>query len=154
MTLSIRPATPADAEAIGQLMAQSADYLRALGDTTDFRFTAETYLRDGFGPNPAFSALVAEVGGKIVGHLFYHFGYDTDWAIRLLYVIDLMVQENRRGQGIGKALMLRAAEICREAGGSEMVWAVYKPNQQAAEFYERLGAKYIEELHFMRWDIT
>ena len=154
MTLTIRPATPADAEAIGQLMAQSADYLRSLGDTTDFRFTAETYLRDGFGPNPAFSALVAEVGGKIVGHLFYHFGYDTDWAIRLLYVIDLMVQENRRGQGVGKALMLRAAEICREAGGSEMVWAVYKSNQQAAEFYERLGAKYIEELHFMRWDVT
>jgi ribosomal protein S18 acetylase RimI-like enzyme len=134
-------------------MAQSADYLRALGDTTDFRFTAETFLRDGFGPNPAFAGIVAVVEEAVVGHLFYHFGYDTDWAIRLLYVIDLMVREDKRGQGIGKALMLKAAEICREAGGSELVWAVYKPNRLAAEFYERLGAKYIEDLHFMRWGV-
>ena len=151
--MMIRPATPADAEAIGQLMDQSAAYLRALGDTTDFRFTAETFLRDGFGPNPAFTSIVAVVEEEVVGHLFYHFGYDTDWAIRLLYVIDLMVREDKRGQGIGKTLMLKAAEICREAGGSELVWAVYKPNKLAAEFYERLGAKYIQDLHFMRWGI-
>lgn len=151
--MMIRPATPADAEAIGQLMAQSAAYLRALGDTTDFRFTAETFLRDGFGPNPAFTSIVAVMEEEVVGHLFYHFGYDTDWAIRLLYVIDLMVREDKRGQGIGKALMLKAAEICREAGGSELVWAVYKPNKRAAEFYERLGANYIEDLHFMRWGV-
>ena len=86
--MMIRPATPSDAEAIGQLMAQSAAYLRGLGDTTDFRFTAETFLRDGFGPNPAFTSIVAVVEEEVVGHLFYHFGYDTDWAIRLLYVID------------------------------------------------------------------
>ncbi|MBE7472759.1 MAG: GNAT family N-acetyltransferase [Anaerolineae bacterium] len=151
--MMIRPATPTDAEAVGQLMAESADYLRALGDTTDFRFTAETYVRDGFGPNPAFSGLVAEVDGEVVGHLLYHFGYDTDRAMRLLDVIDLMVRENRRGQGIGKALMFKAAEIGREAGASELVWAVYKPNKSAAEFYERLGAEYIEDLRFMRWNI-
>jgi GNAT superfamily N-acetyltransferase len=150
----IRPATPTDAEAIGQLMAESADYLRALGDTTDFRFNAETYLRDGFGPNPAFSGLVAEVDGDVVGHLLYHFGYDTDRAMRLLDVIDLMVRENRRGEGIGKALMVKATQIAHEAGASELVWAVYKPNKLAAEFYERLGAEYIEDLHFMRWNIS
>ena len=153
MTLIIRPATLDDAEAVGQLMAQSADYLRALGDTTDFKFTAETYRRDGFGPNPAFAGLVAVVEGEIAGHLLYHFGYDTDRAMRLLDVIDLMVRQDKRGQGIGKALMLRAAEICREASVSEMVWAVYKPNRSAAEFYERLGAEYIEDLYFMRWDL-
>lgn len=154
MTLIIRPATLDDAEAVGQLMAQSADYLRVLGDTTDFKFTAESYRRDGFGPNPAFVGLVAAVDDEIVGHLLYHFGYDTDRAMRLLHVIDLMIRQDKRGQGIGKALMLRAAEICREAGTSEMVWAVYKPNRSAAEFYERLGAEYIEELYFMRWDVT
>ena len=154
MTLAIRSATPGDAEAVGQLMAQSADYLRALGDTTDFRFTAETYLRDGFGPNPAFAGLVAEADGEVVGHLLYHFGYDTDRAMRLLHVIDLMVREDKRGQGIGKALMLQAAKLCRQAGGRELVWAVYKPNRPAAEFYERLGAGYIEDLDFMYWDVT
>lgn len=153
MTLTIRPAVPGDAPSIGQLMAESAAYLRALGDTTDFKFTAETYLRDGFGPNSAFSGLVAVVDGEVVGHLLYHFGYDTDRAMRLLYVIDLMVRENRRSQGIGKALMLQAAKLGREAGVSELVWAVYKPNKLAAEFYERLGAEYIDDLYFMCWEI-
>ena len=154
MTLTIRAATAGDAETVGQLMAQSADYLRALGDTTEFRSTAETYLRDGFGPNPAFAGLVAETYGEVVGHLLYHFGYDTDRAIRLLHVVDLMVREDKRGQGIGKALMLRAAELCRQAGGSELVWVVYKPNRPAAEFYEHLGARYIEDLDLMYWDVT
>jgi ribosomal protein S18 acetylase RimI-like enzyme len=154
MTLTIRPATPADAKSIGQLMAQSANYLRALGDTTDFKFTAETYLRDGFGPNPAFSGLVAEIDGEIVGHLLYHFGYDTDRAMRLLHIIDLMVREDRRGQGLGKRLMRQAAELGRASGVSELVWAVYKPNGLAVEFYERLGAEYISDLYFMRWDVS
>jgi GNAT superfamily N-acetyltransferase len=152
MTPTIRSATPADAQSIGQLMTESANYLRALGDTTAFKFTAETYLRDGFGPNPAFAGLVAVIEGEIVGHLLYHFGYDTDRAMRLLHVIDLMVRADKRDQGIGTALMRQAAELARQAGANELVWAVYKPNKLAAEFYERLGAEYINDLYFMRWE--
>lgn len=154
MTFTIRPAAATDAAAVAQLMAESAAYLRALGDdATDFKFTAETYLQDGFGPNPAFSGLVAVAEGEVVGHLLYHFGYDTDRAIRLLYVVDLMVRAKSRNQGIGKALMVRAAELARETGASELVWAVYKPNQLAARFYEGLGAEYIEDLFFMCWPV-
>jgi GNAT superfamily N-acetyltransferase len=153
VALTIRAAVASDAAAVAQLMAESAAYLRALGDTsTDFNFTAETYLRDGFGPNPAFSGLVAVDEGEVSGHLLYHFGYDTDRAIRLLHVVDLMVREGSRKQGIGKALMHRVAELAREAGASELFWAVYKPNQLAARFYEGLGAEYIEDLFFMRWN--
>lgn len=154
MTFTIRAAVAGDAAAVAQLMAESADYLRVLGDTaTDFKFTAETYLRDGFGSNPAFSGLVAVDEEEVVGHLLYHFGYDTDRAIRLLHVVDLMVRTSHRKHGIGKALMHRAAELAREAGAGELFWAVYKPNQLAAGFYEGLGAEYIEDLFFMRWPV-
>jgi len=86
----IRTATPSDATDIGQLAQQLAAYLQGLGDLTDFQFNAETYLRDGFGPNPAFAGLVAETDGqawterseRLIGYLLYHFGYDTDLAIR------------------------------------------------------------------------
>lgn len=154
MPLTIRAAELNDAAAVAQLMAESAAYLRALGDdSTDFNFTAETYRRDGFGPNPAFFGLVAVDGGEVVGHLLYHFGYDTDRALRLLHVVDLMVRAGSRNQGIGKALMHRAADLAREAGASELVWAVYKPNHLAARFYEDLGAAYVEDLFFMRWPL-
>src|SRR5579862_2942020 len=36
------------------------------------------YLRDGFGPHPAFFGLVAEVDGSVEGYLLNHHGYDTD----------------------------------------------------------------------------
>jgi GNAT superfamily N-acetyltransferase len=146
-------ATANDAVAIGELAQQFAAYLRSLGDPTDFRFNAEAYLRDGFGPAPAFAGLVAEVDGRIVGYLLYHAGYDTDRAIRLMHVIDLYVHEDARRQGAGQALMHAAADICRQAGGRELFWAVYAPNKLAAEFYERLGARYTKDLKFMYWTV-
>ena len=149
----IRKATPADAHAIGALAQEFQAYLRALGDHTQFKFTAETYLRDGFGANPAFSGLVAERDGEVMGYLLYHFGYDTDRAMRLLYVIDLYVQAAQRRRGIGEALMRAAAQICRETGGGELIWSVFAPNVLAFRFYEGLGAKRIQALEFMSWPV-
>lgn len=147
----IRAATPKDATAIGQLAAQFADYLRGLGDDTNFQFTAETYLRDGFAANPAFAGIVAEIEGEVISYLLYHFGYDTDRAIRLLHIIDFYVQADKRGQGVGRMMMQEAARICRAQGGSELFWAVYTPNRLASVFYERLGATYTKDLLFMTW---
>lgn len=149
MNVSIRPATLEDAPAIEHLYAQSAAYLRALGDTTDFRFDAHAYVRDGFGPEPAFAGIVALRDGQIVGYLLYTFGYDTDRALRYLYVLDLLVDEANRGRGIGRHLMEQAAAICREHGGAELLWAVYHRNMQAIAFYERLGARKVSDVVFM-----
>jgi ribosomal protein S18 acetylase RimI-like enzyme len=153
MNAMIRNATAADAEAIGKLAREFQAYLRALGDRTHFEFTAETYRRDGFGPNAAFSGLVAECDGEVIGYLLYHFGYDTDRAMRLMHVIDLYVHASQRRRGVGEALMRAAAQICREAGGREMIWSVFVPNKLAFQFYEGLGAKRMRELECMSWPV-
>ncbi len=127
MTFTIRPALAADAHAIGALARQFADYLRSLGDHTDFKLTSEAYLRDGFGAQPAFSGIVAEDKGTVVGYLIYHFGYDSDAAARILHVADLYVDANARKLGVGRALMARAASLARDAGANEMIWSVYSP---------------------------
>jgi GNAT superfamily N-acetyltransferase len=127
--------------------------LRALGDRTAFVFTPETYLRDGFGAHPAFSGFVAERAGEVIGYLLYNFGYDTDSAMRLMWVIDLFVDETHRRHGVGEALMRAAVSLCRQDGVGEMVWAVFFRNTLAFQFYERLGAKRIEELTYMYWPI-
>jgi ribosomal protein S18 acetylase RimI-like enzyme len=149
MTVSIRQITVDDAEQVARLYAQSAAHLRALGDPTDFRFDADVYRRDGFGARRAFSGVVAVLDDALVGYLLYTFGYDTDRAKRNLFVIDLGVDEQLRGRGIGKALMERATSICRSAGGGELVWAVYERNTSALEFYRRVGGETITELQFM-----
>ncbi len=110
-------------------------------------------MRDGFGFRAAFLGIVAEQGGEVAGYLLYYFGYDVDYATRTLHVIDLYVGENRRGQGIGQALMKQASEICRSYGGTQLFWAVYEPNKAAIGFYERLGARFTQNLSFMRLDV-
>lgn len=147
--LMIRPATLDDALSVERLYAQSAAYLRALGDTTNFQFNAQVYIRDGFGAHPAFAGIVALLEQQMIGYLLYTFGYDTDRALRSLCVLDLLVDETHRGYGVGRALMGRAAEICREQGGAELFWAVYAKNKEALAFYQRLGAEELQDLRFM-----
>ena len=151
--LKIRPAIADDADRIGLLATQFAAYLRGLGDTGDFRFDAHCYLRDGFGPAPAFFGIVAEVEGLVIGYLLYHPGYDTDKAIRLLHIVDLYVDEGFRAMGAGRALMRQAAAIGRQEGASGLIWSVYSRNVMAAEFYLRLGARYVRGLDLMYLEI-
>jgi ribosomal protein S18 acetylase RimI-like enzyme len=150
MAITIRPALATDAQDIGRLARQFADYLSSLGDQTEFKLNAEAYLRDGFGKQPAFSGIVAEDGGKVAGYLLYHFGYDSDAAARNLHIADLYVEHGARQRGIGSALMKTVAGIAVEAGAHELIWSVYPSNDLAAAFYEKLGAQRISEVFFMK----
>ena len=150
LNLTVRPARAEDANSVGALAKQFAGYLRSLGDATDFKLTAEAYLRDGFGPQPAFAGLVAEVNGRVIGYLLYHFGYDSDTAAPNLHVVDLFVDRAARKRGAGRALMTAVADIARERGAREMIWSVYHANKLATAFYEKLGAQSITDVFFMK----
>src|SRR5438477_5252727 len=128
-TFVIRPATERDATRVGALAEEFAHYLRSLGDETPLNFNAEAFLRDGFGPSPAFAGFVAERKDAILGYLLYHPGYDTDLAERVLWVVDLYVSEGARRQGVGRALMDAAASECRAQGARALMWSVYEPNR-------------------------
>jgi ribosomal protein S18 acetylase RimI-like enzyme len=106
-------------------------------------------LRDGFGEDPAFEGIVAEVDSSVVAFALYHGGYDTDHGQRLIHLIDLFVSEPFRRRGIGEKLMQRIFEIGQIKGAELVLWSVYKPNASALRFYEKLGAKYADGLHFM-----
>jgi GNAT superfamily N-acetyltransferase len=153
MNFIIRPAEPQDAQSVGGLAKEFVDYLRSIGDADEPCFDAKAFLRDGFGANPAFSGIVAESEDEILGYMLYHPGYDADYAIRTLHIVDFYVRERWRGRGIGRALMKRAGEICRSSGGKQLFWAVFEPNKLAINFYERLGARFTKDLLFMRLDV-
>ncbi|MFC1920690.1 GNAT family N-acetyltransferase [Chloroflexota bacterium] len=149
----IREVKPEDAKAIIQLSVEFDNYLRQLGDTNTVIFNEDIYIRDGFGANAAFSGIVAETDGEVIGYLLYHHGYDFDHGGRVVYLVDLYVRETARRKGTGRALMEASADICRKAGGNELVWAVYNPNKQSSAFYESLGAQYIKDMSYMHWKV-
>jgi len=135
-----------DSKEMARLYTQSANYLRSLGDSMEILFTEEVYLRDGFGNPPAFHGIVVEEERELLGYLLYNFGYDTDRAIRYMFIVDLLVDENVRGFGIGKKLMQHASLICKEMVCGEMQWAVFLKNDRALKFYKSLGAETVNDL--------
>jgi GNAT superfamily N-acetyltransferase len=151
MGIRIRTATASDAERVVRLYDEFAQYIHTLemGADTDGNLTAEIYQRDGFGPNPAFFGLIAESDGKVIGYLLYHFGYDSELAARVMYIIDLYVSEKHRMRRAGASLMTHAQSICRKYNVIEIVWSVYKPNHAARKFYQRLGVKLIDDEDYM-----
>jgi GNAT superfamily N-acetyltransferase len=149
MNLEIRTAVAADAEGVVALYREFTQYLSTLGDEPDGRLTPELFRRQGFRPEPAFLALVAECAGRIIGYLLYHFGYDADRAARIMHLVDLYVAGEHREQGVASAL-IRARAICHDHDLPEMFWSDYKRNRRAKRFYERLGAQVVDDLDFMR----
>jgi ribosomal protein S18 acetylase RimI-like enzyme len=153
MRFSIRKAVRGDAVRVEALEREFSRDLRSLGLPTESSFNAEVYLRDGFGPNPAFSGLVADSGTELLGYLLYHLGYEVEDAARILYVIDLYVRRDSRRQGLGRALMEEAVNVCKELGGSQVCWSVYESNEPAFKFYEGLGASYTKDERFMNLEV-
>lgn len=149
MRFSIRKALREDAELVSGLEREFSSELRSLGIPADSSFNTESYLRDGFGPDPAFLGLVADSGTELLGYLLYHFGYEVEDAARILYVIDLYVSGNARRHGVGRALMDEAVKICKSLGGSQVCWSVYESNAHALKFYEGLGASYTQDEKLM-----
>lgn len=103
------------------------------------RLTEESCRRDGFGDDPAFRVLIAEVDGVVAGYALYFSGYDTDRASRGVYMADLYVEAGFRRLGAGRALMKAVARACRDLGGEWMFWSVLKRNRVARKFYKTLA---------------
>jgi GNAT superfamily N-acetyltransferase len=149
MSLTIRSATASDAEAIDEMGREFVEYLRELGDAKAHSLSADEYLREGFGDDPAFAGLVAEHNGAPIGYLLYTPSFDIDRGGRFLYVIELFVRGTARRAGAGRMLLDAAAAIGRDRGYGQMSWSVYSPNSMAKAFYEQLGARYTGDMHVM-----
>ena len=154
--MKIRPAEKSDADLVISLYQQFDNYLRGLTPNVTIEerlFDAERYRTDGFGENPAFWGFVAEDGDEAVGYLMYYFGYDSERAYRTMHLLDIFIAEKHRSHGIGRELMKRAVEICKESNVKEIVWSVYKPNRGAHDFYEKLGAEIDDDADYMYLEV-
>jgi GNAT superfamily N-acetyltransferase len=141
MASTIREAAPADVPQILDFIRALATYEREPDAVTA---TEEDLLRDGFGPHPIFRCLMAEEDGAPAGFAFYFFSYST-WLGRAgLYLEDLFVYPEFRGLGIGKALLQRVAAIAVEKGCPRLQWEVLDWNTPAIEFYQAMGAEFMD----------
>jgi GNAT superfamily N-acetyltransferase len=147
--LFLRPAQKNDAGIILELIRALAVYER---EPDAVVATEADLLRDGFPEQgaPKFYVILAEWKGAPVGFAFYFFNYSTWLGKPGLYLEDLFVKPEARGNGIGKALLRRLAQIALEENCYGMRWQVLDWNQPALDFYERLGARNMKEWYTYR----
>jgi GNAT superfamily N-acetyltransferase len=142
MPISIRAATAQDVSEILAFIRALAEYERAPNAVTA---TEGDLLRDGFGPNPYFHCLIADLDGRPAGFAFYFFDYSTWLGRPGLYLEDIFVHPERRGRGVGKALLQRVAAIAAEKNCCRMKWEVLDWNTPAIDFYRAMGAEFPAE---------
>ena len=136
--LSIRPANANDAGLLRTLIRELAEYERGL----DLVMIEETDLmRDGFGTNPRFRALIAESDGRPAGYALF-FPYYSTWVGPGLFLEDLFVRAQFRGRGIGKALLASVARMAQQENCYGVHWEVLDWNEAAIEFYKSVGVEF------------
>ena len=139
--LHIRPAVISDVALLRTMIRELAEFERELELVT---ITEEEIRRDGFGKNPRFRALIAELDGQAAGYALM-FGYYSTWVGPGLFLEDLFVREPFRGRGIGTALLAAVARIAVEEHCYGIHWEVLDWNERAIEMYKALGAEFRDQ---------
>jgi GNAT superfamily N-acetyltransferase len=113
--------------------------------------TIDDLIRDGFNENPLFYTFIAEVEGEIIGMALYYYRFST-WKGRTIHLEDLIVKENSRGTGAGYALYSEIMKQGKKDNVRRIEWNVLDWNTPAIDFYNKSGAKLLEDWRVVNMD--
>jgi GNAT superfamily N-acetyltransferase len=144
---AIRPAVRADVAAIVRLIHGLAEFEKL---THLVQVTPESLAPHLFGARPVAEALVAERAGRVVAFALFFTNFSTFLALPGLYLEDLFVEPQARGQGIGQALLEHLARLAATRGCGRFEWSVLDWNEGAIRFYQRMGATVMPDWRICR----
>ena len=140
----IRTATAEDAETLFRFVAGLVDdHIPGHPPWT----SAEQLRADGFGPDPLYEAMIAEVDGRPAGYISFFRGY-AGWRGRPMGLVHAVyVEPWARGLNIGRRLMAAVARIARERGWARIELFV-EEGRPAIAFYEAIGMVDLRHRHY------
>ncbi|MFC2093392.1 GNAT family N-acetyltransferase [Bacteroidota bacterium] len=150
MKIKIRKALKTDSEEIIRLILELAKFEKLIPPDEAGQ---KRLLDDAFSESPPFKILVAEQNNKLLGYAFYLFTYSSFEAKRTLYLEDIFISESHRNNGIGKLFLNKIMSIANDNDCGRMEWAVLDWNVNAIKFYEKLGARELQEWKYFRMEL-
>jgi GNAT superfamily N-acetyltransferase len=142
MSVTIRPAAPAEAGLVFAFVRELAAYER-LAHEVDA--TEEALAAALFGPNPRVFADIALWDGAPAGFALWFYNFSTFRGRHGIYLEDLFVRPEFRSRGLGKALLRHLARRCVAEGLPRLEWWVLDWNEPALRFYRSIGAVPMDE---------
>jgi len=138
LTLGIRNAEPQDVPVVAELIWQLARFEKLEKEVV----MTEELLAKALFETPRYAeAVLAEEDGEPIGFALFFHTFSTFLARPGIYLEDLFVLPDHRGQGVGRALLAYLAQLAVERECGRLEWAVLNWNKEAITFYERLGAR-------------
>ncbi len=136
--ITIRFAIKADVPMIRNFIQALADYEKL----SEEMIATEKNLEDSlFGDHPQAEVLLLEDKTGVKGFALFFHNYSTFLGKRGLYLEDLFVLPQSRGNGFGKALLSELAKIALERKCGRLEWSVLDWNKPAIDFYLSVGAE-------------
>jgi GNAT superfamily N-acetyltransferase len=136
-TITFRDAVPGDEGRIVWFIRALADYETLLHEAEATEADMAVAL---FGPTPRCHCIFVDVDGKTVGFSLWYYNFSTFVGRHGLYVEDVFVLPEHRGQGVGRAIFSELARRAVAQGCARMEWSVLNWNAPAVKFYRGLGA--------------
>jgi GNAT superfamily N-acetyltransferase len=137
-TITIRPATESDSALILNFIQGLAEYEKLSHEVV----ASENQIRlTLFGDQPSAEVIIAEFENEAAAFALFFTNYSTFLARPGIYLEDLFVLPEFRGNGIGKSLLAHLAGLVVEKDMGRLDWSVLDWNKPAINFYEQLGAK-------------
>jgi GNAT superfamily N-acetyltransferase len=137
----LRFATREDAGLILGFIKELAEYEKLLHEV---KATEESLLESIFDKGRA-EVIIGEYDGKAVGMALFFHNYSTFLGKAGIYLEDLYIQPEYRGEGLGKILLRYLAKLCIERDCGRLEWSCLDWNEPSIAFYKKIGAVPMEE---------
>ncbi|MDR3094953.1 MAG: GNAT family N-acetyltransferase [Bacteroidales bacterium] len=138
-TLMIRKATEKDIPTLLSLINELAEYekLNVVAD--------EKSLQEWIFEKEKAEVLIGECNGSPAGYAVYFHNFSTFLGRAGLYLEDVYVKPDFRGNGFGKAFLKKVASIAVERNCGRMEWTCLDWNLTSIDFYRAMGAEQLNE---------
>jgi GNAT superfamily N-acetyltransferase len=138
--LTVTPAEPRHILAIADLM-EELDRFYGGTETAPLEQRTAQLRALLFDDVPAAYVLLAHEGDRVVGMAAYSFLWPAVGFTRSLFLKELYVRQDKKRQGIGRALMRRVCDVAAAYECSRVEWMTEQGNTDAQRFYAALGAE-------------
>lgn len=146
----IRKATEKDMPFVLELIQELATFEK---EPDAVVVTVADLVRDGFSEHPLFHCYVAEKENTIIGMALFYYRYST-WKGKTIHLEDLIVKADQRGTGAGFALYKEIIKQGKKDKVRRIEWNVLDWNTPAIDFYEKSGAKVLDDWRVVQMDET
>ena len=139
--LTFRFAQREDVPLILQFIRDLASYEKMLDQVVADEATLELWLFD----KRSADVLFAMADGREIGFALFFHNFSTFLGRAGLYLEDLYVRREYRGQGYGTAILRKLAAIAVERGCGRLEWWCLDWNTPSIGFYRSLGAEPMDQ---------